>query len=107
MQLNNQLAQQGLIRQKDLDEWLNSQVTIQLLEALQERRKDTFEYINLAALSINDIKKLDLHEISKFKGSVQILDEILDLEEFLRDRIELPKEVKDEEAYSTRRESDS
>lgn len=104
MELHNQQQ----IRVKDLDEWLNSHCTRKFLELIKERRESSFQYINLAALHIEDIKKLDLYEVSKYKGEIAALDKILDLKEFLLEVTEIPKEESsDEEAYSVGRESNS
>lgn len=80
------------MRRKDLEEFLNNSVTVELLELIKEHRNASFEYINLAALNVVSLQDLDLCKLSQYKGQVHAFDQILDLKEFLSEKLEKPKD---------------
>lgn len=92
------------MRQQDLNEWLELKETREILELIKEHREAPYKMITEALLNVTSIKDIDLTKIAEFRGQVQALDAVLDIEMFTREIIE---ERKDETVHPVRFESDS
>lgn len=89
-----------MIRRKDLRTWLETPTTIEFLDLLKEHRKAAYDLIAETVFNVPSVASLDLHKIAQIKGQVYTLDEILDIENFLYER------VTHEEVQTIRSESD-
>ena len=72
---------------KDLEDWLASPVTREFQELLQEHREAPYQYITEAIINVQNVKDLDLHKISEFRGQVHTFDMLLKLDEFMKERV--------------------
>lgn len=88
------------MRKKDLEMYLNNVCTKDLLELIQEHRDASFKMVTESMMNINSVRDIDLCKIAEYRGQVQALDLILDLEEFLSERLD--KEVRHEDIDSIR-----
>lgn len=92
------------MRKKDLELYLNNPITKDLLELLKEHRDASFTMISDVMIGVPSLADLDLCKIAEYRGQVNTFDRVLDLEDFLSERLEETKEVKHEEDDSIRSE---
>jgi hypothetical protein len=74
---------------KDLEEWCNNGVTKEIVELIQERRNASSESLIGTVLNSYSLKDVDLCELSQYRGQIYALDLILDIEEFVRHKLEV------------------
>ncbi len=82
----------------DLQEWQQHPLSKLLLSRLLDKRDDLVAFINIQVLQTKSLKDIDLHELSEYRGQIVAVEDILAIEEFLKQ----PVEEDDAEVYSDR-----
>lgn len=94
------------MRYKDLEAWLDSNVTRDMLSLLAEHREASYRLITDSMLEGNSLKDIDLTLIAEYRGQVNAFDLLLNTKDFLREKVDpLTIEVKEgiyEEVNSVR-----
>src|SRR5579859_7279710 len=91
--MNNKCNSSGIQmhRIKDLEQWLNSPVTKDLLELIQEHRDACRDAITGVFLN-QKISTIDLNEISQLKGQLLAMDIMIGIQDFLKEKTEVKSE---------------
>lgn len=79
-----------MIRQKELVEWLESPATHEFLDLVKEHRDASFNAISALVVNTQDIDK-ELKVINQYKSQVNVFDLVLDIEMFMKERVEAKK----------------
>lgn len=81
-----------MIRPKDLEDFLSSPVTKELVSLIQEHRDASRELITDTMVNVQSVGDVDLYLISQYQGQVRAFDVLLDIENFLSERVEVKNE---------------
>lgn len=87
------------MRRKDFDRWLEDSTTREMLELIKEHRDASYRMVTDAMLYVSSLKDVDMCLVAEYRGQVHAFDQIIDTEEFLREKLERKE---DEEAHTVR-----
>ncbi len=71
----------------DLEEWLANPVTLSLISLLNEHKDAAKLVISECMLGASNVQDVDLFKIAQYKGQVHTLEQIIDLEDFLSEKV--------------------
>ncbi len=64
-------------------------MTRELLNLLSEHKDAAKEVISECMMGANSVQDVDLFKIAQYKGQIHALEEVIDLEDFLREKLEV------------------
>ncbi len=79
------------IKRLDYEDWIDSPVTKALMELIREHRQASYLMVTEQMINEPSLKDIDMCMVAQFRGQVQTFDRLLDINEFLEERLELPK----------------
>lgn len=72
-----------------MQEFLVSPIFLEIQELIKEHRDATYSLITDSMINCFSVEEIDMYKIAQYKGQIHTLDMLLDIEDFLIERLEV------------------